>query len=264
LATLRITDLCKELATEGISLRPALVQQIEYALMYVLTQTNLIQNRHLDQLILCVMFCVCNLNHVKIEFMTIMHKYLNQPQANIPTLKNVLIENDKYEDIIKFYNVIFIKAVYPILNVFEVDRDKTDTGTGILPPIENVPIPLTYQRSPFRKLLVSPLRTPLLVREQQNKDVLYSGNLKTPRSNFDRINCAVNNMATKAKRKLDYNLFQEGEETIVNRVNDILKENLTPSPTWNNEITSVALTDNILKRKQDPTLENEETKKPKL
>jgi len=128
--------------------------------------------------------------------------------------------------------------------------------------MENVPIPLTHQRSPFRKLLVSPLRTPLLVRE--NKDVLYSGNLKTPRSNFDRINCAVNNMATKAKRKLDYNLFQ-GEETIVNRVNDILKENRIPSPTWNNEtITDVALSDNVLKRKQEDLPDNEETKKLKI
>jgi hypothetical protein len=40
-------------------------------------------------------------------------------------------------------------------------------------------------------------------------------------------------MATKAKRKLDYNLFQ-GEETIVNRVGDILKENSVPN--WNIQI----------------------------
>jgi len=141
-----------------------------------------------------------------------------------------------------------------------------------IPLIDIVPIP-TQKKSPLKKLFVSPLRTPLLLRDQQKDASYFSGSIKTPRSNFDRLNNVLNANATRAKRKLEYNLFPEEKSTATDEIPDFLKENKTPSNIMP-EANPMQVDPSTLlqKRKQSeqtegpvtPEVQTEESKKPKI
>jgi len=237
LAHLRIHELVGELNKEGIKIRATVVQQVEYVFMYVITQTSLAQDRHIDQVIMCILYGVCKINRITITFKQIIEKYLGQPQANSQTFRLVRLTGaTKFGDIIKFYNSIFLTSVESFLLEFEVaDEHNTEEPCALNLRVYS---PLKLHKSPqkIHNLLVSPRRTPLLLRDQANKsgnaNSLVLGTLKSPQSDFERINSTINktsntNTVNRAKRRFDYSLSSPDPPT--SPVQDIPQPITSPS-----------------------------------
>uniref|UniRef100_A0A6B2KYG1 Retinoblastoma-associated protein A-box domain-containing protein n=1 Tax=Arcella intermedia TaxID=1963864 RepID=A0A6B2KYG1_9EUKA len=195
LASLRINELADSLASEGTKLTLPLVHHIEYVFNYVLTQTELIQDRHIDQIMMCVLYGVCKVNGIKVTFKQIVDKYSLQPQAVSQTYRAAKLNGEEKGDIIKFYNEVFLNAVESFLNIFTLEGKGGGKENEIKPNPSNLVVlsPLKSQKSPqkIRNLLVSPGSTPLLMK----KPGFYFGDVKT-----------------RVKRKLDYNFLLGGPE----------------------------------------------------
>ena len=72
-------------------------------------------NRHLDQLVMCTLFCVCRVHpETTITFVNIIDKYveLNRDVRNVHNVYMHVITNDGVKkDIIKFYNEVYIRVM---------------------------------------------------------------------------------------------------------------------------------------------------------
>lgn len=84
LAGLRLRELTAELGGDGLVLSANTTKQVEHLMTVVLTQQpQLMRSRHLDQLLLSVIYGILKVNHVdKITFKLLIEKYLSQPQAD--------------------------------------------------------------------------------------------------------------------------------------------------------------------------------------
>eukprot|EP01121_Diplochlamys_sp_Union-15-3_P011509 TRINITY_DN3350_c0_g1_i2.p1 TRINITY_DN3350_c0_g1~~TRINITY_DN3350_c0_g1_i2.p1 ORF type:complete len:373 (-),score=35.43 TRINITY_DN3350_c0_g1_i2:298-1416(-) len=79
LASHRIRTLCQDLKLNEIT-----AKQVEYAFIYIITQkSDLIKNRHIDQIIMCIIYAIARVNDIQgVSFKSITEKYLNQPHAS--------------------------------------------------------------------------------------------------------------------------------------------------------------------------------------
>ncbi|XRB23787.1 retinoblastoma-related protein [Pseudoscourfieldia marina] len=150
LCSLRCYDLCQRLRLpEEYVLRAATV--LEYALY---EQTHLLYNRHVDQLVLCTIYGVCkvkncrNVNGDAVQFRDILYHYRRMSPNRHEVFRAVVLDQHtgyrfrdrttssgivanfrvlRRDDIIKFYNRIFVPAVRRFLLNF------VDNGTAVQP-----------------------------------------------------------------------------------------------------------------------------------
>lgn len=110
--------------SEELELNDAIKEQIWEIMKHCLgSETNLLYNRHLDQLVLCTIYGVCkiqNSNKTKpVKFNDIIKKYKDLQNrltgASVQTFQNmythVRFEDDSYGNIIEFYNKIYIQQM---------------------------------------------------------------------------------------------------------------------------------------------------------
>lgn len=78
-------------------------------------QTHLVYNRHLDQIVMCALYGVCKVHNMSaVKFKDIVDAYQHLPHAIAHTYRNVvlsqtpLLEVQERNDIIKFYNKVFM------------------------------------------------------------------------------------------------------------------------------------------------------------
>ena len=118
-------------------------------------------NRHLDQLIICTIYSVCKLNQVALTFNAIISVYSELYEEEWETIvKQVLLQNEDYVDIIKFYNYVYIAA----MKQFLVDMRKAtvqntpriSTLSPCSPLRANLPSPMLH----YSSLRTSPMMTP--------------------------------------------------------------------------------------------------------
>jgi hypothetical protein len=86
-------------------------EQIWSALKYALSQeTELLINRHLDQVIVCIIYGVCKAcGGVQVTFNSLILKYTELIQDNGMLFRNVRLTNEfQTGDIINFYNNVFV------------------------------------------------------------------------------------------------------------------------------------------------------------
>ena len=105
----RIQDLCLRLL-----LPSSLVQQVWAVVKLVLDKArHLLVGRHLDQLLMCAVYGVCKVNQRPVTFRHIIEQYRRQNGASPRTFREVRMRNatDPPQDIIQFYNVVFIPAM---------------------------------------------------------------------------------------------------------------------------------------------------------
>mmetsp|Transcript_128 Transcript_128/g.427 ORF Transcript_128/g.427 Transcript_128/m.427 type:complete len:987 (-) Transcript_128:24-2984(-) len=78
---------------------------------------NLIQGRHIHQIILCTFYGVCKVNHLdpEVKFTTIIDKYKQACRYSTDVVYHIPLRNDTTGDIILFYNSTFIPEVKKIL-----------------------------------------------------------------------------------------------------------------------------------------------------
>ena len=77
---------------------------------------QLMQNRHLDQVLLCSVYITCRLYSFTIQFNDIINAYRLLYPLKSSIFRNVLIDSTKHSDLISFYNEIFIKVIKPFLS----------------------------------------------------------------------------------------------------------------------------------------------------
>ncbi|KAL1525124.1 hypothetical protein AB1Y20_019996 [Prymnesium parvum] len=112
LAGKRTQELCVLLL-----LPSALVQQVWSCVKIVLNMCrSLLENRHLDQIIMCSVYGVCRVNNKalpkQVTFREIIEKYKQQPHASAMVFREVFMTaEEEPQDIIKFYNKIFIPVM---------------------------------------------------------------------------------------------------------------------------------------------------------
>jgi hypothetical protein len=227
LAGLRVRELVAELAKEHQNVTSNMLKQIEHALSYVMTKkTGLFKQRHLDQIILAVVYAIAKVNRlVSINFKVIIEKYLKQPHAKPQVYRQVLLSDGSHGDIIKFYNSVFLPELESVILQYEVDSLAFDDDSAVRPAEELRALMSPFApRSPqkIKNLLVSPRRTPLLFhnRDGPSSLLINIGDIQSPRVGIDRINRLVQQPSTptstshllnpahltSAKKKLDFGL----------------------------------------------------------
>ncbi|KAG0500259.1 hypothetical protein HPP92_000331 [Vanilla planifolia] len=181
LAAIRIRSLCERLQL------PQEVQEHVYCLIQqILSQrTNLLFNRHLDQIILCCFYGVAKISHLDLTFKEIIYSYRKQPQCKPQVFRSVFVnwpstsitgkKGQEHVDIITFYNEVFIPSVKPLL--VELGSAKTHsksdsppennssiidgriTGSPLLTRFPNLPDISPKKVSAVHNVYVSPLRS---------------------------------------------------------------------------------------------------------
>jgi len=91
--------------------------------------TSLLYNRHLDQVMLCSLYGVCRVLRIDVKFKDIVDAYQKQGQCDASVFRNVVLQQtealevQERNDIIKFYNKVFMPATKgPLLETGEQAR----------------------------------------------------------------------------------------------------------------------------------------------
>lgn len=170
LANLRLEHLCHGLSIGEETFKRKIWTVFEHVLK---SHTDLMKDRHMDQILMCAMYIVWKVIFIKREnkdekiFNKIINQYKKQPQAEKHIYESVLIhpknpddpktppmtpskyasvgpEGEKPNDLIKFYNAVFVKRLMSYMKNF-VDNSA--------PPLSPLPKVKTHPPvSPFRKV----------------------------------------------------------------------------------------------------------------
>ncbi|XP_059054935.1 retinoblastoma-like protein 2 [Achroia grisella] len=168
LAVLRINDLCKRLELTDEELKRKIWTCLEYSIMH---QTQVLKDRHLDQLLLCAVYVICKVsntqsNRVERTFADIMRLYRQRPLANNHVYRYVLIrratetEPEKRADLITFYNAVYVPCMQNFVLRFADGRLRNEAG--MLSPLpatrgDAASSPLGLRVSERHQLYVRPL-----------------------------------------------------------------------------------------------------------
>ncbi|CAH2217155.1 jg23960, partial [Pararge aegeria aegeria] len=119
LAVVRMNDLCTRLGLIDEELKRKIWTCLEYSVMH---QTQLMRDRHLDQILMCAVYVICRVsntatNQVERTFADIMKCYRQRPLADSHVYRSVLINRGNEEespergDLINFYNKVYVKCM---------------------------------------------------------------------------------------------------------------------------------------------------------
>ncbi|ELT97791.1 hypothetical protein CAPTEDRAFT_132839 [Capitella teleta] len=74
-------------------------------------RTKILQDRHLDQVIMCALYGVCKIREKDITFRSIVKKYLLLPHSSSQVYRHVAMPDEAASSIISFYNQIFMQQL---------------------------------------------------------------------------------------------------------------------------------------------------------
>uniref|UniRef100_A0A8P4G9Y5 Retinoblastoma-like protein 1 n=1 Tax=Dicentrarchus labrax TaxID=13489 RepID=A0A8P4G9Y5_DICLA len=169
LASVRLRDLCVKLDIPS-ELRGKIWTCFEHALVHC---TDLMRDRHLDQLLLCSVYIISKITKETHTFHDIMKCYRSQPQASSHVYRSVLLPAEKTNqvsgeansnqpgeeergDLIQFYNGVFVLKVKSFALRYATHDNRADA-----PPLSPFPSVRAQPLSPRRisqrhSLYVSP------------------------------------------------------------------------------------------------------------
>ncbi|KAF5176349.1 Retinoblastoma-related protein [Thalictrum thalictroides] len=112
--------------TERLQLSQHVKENVYRLVQKILSQrTALFFNRHIDQIILCSLYGVSKISHIKLTFREIIYNYRKQPHCKPQVFRSVFVDwsstqhsgktGQDYVDIITFYNEVFIPSVKALL-----------------------------------------------------------------------------------------------------------------------------------------------------
>jgi len=161
--------------SEHLGLSDIVREEIWSAMKHALSeQTELMINRHLDQVILCTVYSVCKLNRLKqLSFKTINDRYSElYNEDNAKVLRFVRLDGDTTGDIIKFYNQVYIQLMKQYLTQESPTLKPRIAALNPPSPLRaNLAMPMHYTS------LSSPMQSPGIVRQSP-----YRSQLMTPRT----------------------------------------------------------------------------------
>uniref|UniRef100_A0A034WRH1 Retinoblastoma family protein n=2 Tax=Bactrocera dorsalis TaxID=27457 RepID=A0A034WRH1_BACDO len=209
LAWIRLKELCRELMLAEEPHLNKLWTLFEYS---ITQRTELMQDRHLDQMIMCGIYLYIRVQDIKFKsFTDIMKFYRKQPQAQSRTYREVLIEaaeeersHAEYRDIIYFYNNIFVKNLTPYALNFSGRQQA-----------QNVPLsPHPTEKQSYPRKLSNNLITVSRMEksEHSHSPVLTYEFSKSPGKNLEELNSFIR---SRGKRNLPFTEFDSSDGPII-------------------------------------------------
>ncbi|OWF52346.1 retinoblastoma-associated protein-like isoform X2 [Mizuhopecten yessoensis] len=116
---------------------------------------DLLKNRHLDQIMLCSLYGICKVMEQEIKFKSIVQTYKDLPHSEQHVYKCALIEGDKSDSIIGFYNKVFMHNMKTFILQFVSRQAVPQLSPAVGSSPLNSPIYVVPNRRGF---YVSPLR----------------------------------------------------------------------------------------------------------
>ncbi|XP_013163129.1 PREDICTED: retinoblastoma-like protein 1 isoform X2 [Papilio xuthus] len=169
LAVVRMIDLCTRLRLTDEELKRKIWTCLEYSVMH---QTQLMRDRHLDQILMCAVYVICKVsnnpnNQVERTFADIMKCYRQRPLADNHVYRSVLIKQSTGEnspergDLINFYNKVYVQCMQSFALRF-TGKHKDECGLSPLPAGRGDAAcsPAGQRVSERHQLYVKPLTTP--------------------------------------------------------------------------------------------------------
>uniref|UniRef100_A0A672ZNC3 Retinoblastoma-like protein 1 n=1 Tax=Sphaeramia orbicularis TaxID=375764 RepID=A0A672ZNC3_9TELE len=188
LASVRLRDLCVKLDISS-ELRGKIWTCFEHALVH---STDLMRDRHLDQLLLCSVYIISKITKETHTFQDIMKCYRSQPQANSHVRKTAQSSSldqsaeEERGDLIQFYNTVFVLKMKGFALRYATHENRAEA-----PPLSPFPSVRAQPLSPRR---VSQ-RHSLYVSPHKNS----SGGYLTPNSYTYRINSSPSKVSTNTR-----------------------------------------------------------------
>ena len=141
-----IVSRSRKLITD-LGLDRVLVQTIEALIRIITLHYSLLQDRHVDQIIICTVYGVARATKLEITFRKILQHYKLQPQADSDIWKSVLIRNTndtkEFKNVIDFYNEIFIVEMEKDLLNFQSLPTQLSMGDVASTPNSPVKVKIT-------------------------------------------------------------------------------------------------------------------------
>lgn len=184
LAHLRLDTLCQSLQVSDEEVKRRIWTCLEWVIR---THTDLMKDRHLDQIIMCSLYIICKVSGKAYDknFTDIMKHYRNQPQAQSHVYRSVLLrprsvlsapeqlapqdpstnppqphptpgklagistisDGEERGDLIKFYNTVFMEKIQEFALKFSAKK-----RVGELPPLSPLPQLRANPSSPCRQV----------------------------------------------------------------------------------------------------------------
>ncbi|XP_023954413.2 retinoblastoma-like protein 1 [Bicyclus anynana] len=208
LAVVRMNDLCSRLGLVDDELKRKIWTCLEYSVMH---QTQLMRDRHLDQILMCAVYVICRVsntatNQVERTFADIMRCYRGRPLADSHVYRSVLINRGNEEespergDLINFYNKVYVKCMQTFALRF-TGKHKDECSLSPLPAGRAGRAgrsPGGQRVSERHQLYVKPLTTP--PNHQHHLTYRFS---RSPAKDLHAINTMVSCEVGGAKRVAD-------------------------------------------------------------
>ncbi|KAL1497569.1 hypothetical protein ABEB36_008505 [Hypothenemus hampei] len=207
LAGVRMQHLCSHLGFEDFELRRKIWTVFEDSIR----NTDLIKDRHLDQLLMCAIYVICKAANITPNknpnmFANIMKYYRQQPQASSSVYRDVLIGEEKNDDggivikrgdLIQFYNFVYVKAMQTYATRLQSNTNsKNHINLSPLPTSRKDLISSNLQI--VSNIFIKPLETSV-VKNGPTADYYFS---RSPSKDLMDINRLINNSKIQGKRLL--------------------------------------------------------------
>ncbi|XP_038051162.1 retinoblastoma-associated protein-like isoform X2 [Patiria miniata] len=101
---------------------------VEYC---VTNKTELLKNRHLDQIVMSCIYAICKVTENELKFKDIVNAYRSLPHAEATTYRNVDIDGTKEDSIIMFYNKVFMPVMKGYILQFQPKNQQTPTASPV-------------------------------------------------------------------------------------------------------------------------------------
>lgn len=236
LAGVRMQHLCSNLKFADFELRRKIWTIFEDSIRH----TDLIKDRHLDQLLMCAIYVICkagNITKIPNLFAIIMKFYRQQPQASSSVYRDVLIEREKNGDngeyipeekgdLIQFYNSVYVKAMQTYAIRFQ---PTTNPNTNII--LSPLPASRRNLVSPNMQVVGNVFIKPLETSNPQTGSTFNYYFSRSPSKDLKNINRAINSNGIQGKRLLiDEDDSAPGPKRISNRkIQSLVEERLRQS-----------------------------------
>ncbi|XP_060534776.1 retinoblastoma-like protein 2 isoform X2 [Cylas formicarius] len=214
LAGVRLQHLCLNLGFTDFELKRKIWTIFEDSIRH----TDLIKDRHLDQLLMCAIYVICkacNINNYENLFAIIMKFYRQQPQASSSVYRDVLIERGKIEDgkaipekrndLIQFYNSVYVKAMQAYAIRFQPNSNSnSNVLLSPLPAIRRNMVSPNINTQVVGNVFVKPLESSV-IQVGSSYNYFFS---RSPSKELKNINRAINNNVIRGKRLLGEDVLE--------------------------------------------------------
>ncbi|XP_022907800.2 retinoblastoma-like protein 1 isoform X1 [Onthophagus taurus] len=203
LAGVRMFEICKSLNITDFQ------QKIWTVLEYSVRETDLMKDRHLDQLLMCAVYVVCKLSQRPVQFAdNIMKAYRAQPQATSDVYRKVNGEqiNGVYQELnlIEFYNTVYTDKVKDFALKFKMTDKPQPIHRVHLSPLPSEKVLRASPRTEIlRNVFLKPYESPTgLINNEHTMNYCFN---RSTSAELKEINATVNSAKRQLPEEFDLN-----------------------------------------------------------